>query len=177
MLMKFLLIAALCSTSYIFCSDGKHKGKDLDYKEDFYTAAIQDLKDANNLAEKKAVVQKKPDLLHQACIYGREEDISILIDAGYSVNTCDKSGYSPLHYAAAHDYKQASLLLVKTLLSYEADPNNPNNLPLQAALHRGYKCVAKALLEKGAQPTKTQIMELQKKWPDLISVIQPKPAN
>ena len=54
----------------------------------------------------------------------------LLIDSGSSVNSSDDLGYTPLHFAASHQFTD----LVKLLLANRADPNAASNY-LHTPLH------------------------------------------
>ncbi|KAM9539470.1 NF-kappa-B inhibitor alpha-like [Salvelinus alpinus] len=94
--------------------------------------------------------------LHLAVQRGKEDIISMLIDAGANVNQRDLgSGRSPLHWAV----ESQSPRLVQLLLQGGADVDQPSyagHTALYCALHRPNKEVQALLKARGASDTQVQ---------------------
>jgi ankyrin repeat protein len=92
--------------------------------------------------------------LMMAALKGHYELVKQLVERGADVN---KTGWTPLHYAATNGH----LAIMELLLEQHAyiDAESPNGTtPLMMAAHYGTPAAVKLLLEAGADPTlKNQI--------------------
>ncbi|XP_043469300.1 serine/threonine-protein phosphatase 6 regulatory ankyrin repeat subunit C-like [Leptopilina heterotoma] len=98
----------------------------------------------NSLASRLAV--------YMAVEYGSEEILRVLLNAGYSVESCFENT-SPIHTAATFEHTR----LVKMLIGAGADVNSQTEelyTPLHFAAAAGQPMVVKLLLESGADPSK-----------------------
>lgn len=86
--------------------------------------------------------------LMMAALKGHLAQARTLIEKGADVN---KTGWTPLHYAATHGH----LPVIELLLEHHAyiDAQSPNGTtPLMMAAHYGTPAAVKLLLEEGADP-------------------------
>lgn len=94
--------------------------------------------------------------LMMASLQGNEEMVRLLIEKGAEIN---KSGWSPLHYAAARGH----ILIIKLLLSKSANINaqSPNQTTplMMAAMYGSYESV-KVLLDAGADVMQRNALNL-----------------
>ncbi|XP_043469331.1 serine/threonine-protein phosphatase 6 regulatory ankyrin repeat subunit C-like [Leptopilina heterotoma] len=98
----------------------------------------------NSLASRLAV--------YIAVEYGSEEILRVLLNAGYSVESCFENT-SPIHTAATFERTR----LVKMLIGAGADVNSQTKhlyTPLHFAAAAGQPMVVKLLLDSGADPSK-----------------------
>lgn len=94
--------------------------------------------------------------LHIAAIENNRKIINELatriVKSSRSLDTTNKYGFTPLHFAAAHN----SLIAINTLREYEADINfkNPINdfTPLDSAIQSDVQSSVEVLLQLGANP-------------------------
>jgi uncharacterized protein len=87
--------------------------------------------------------------LMMACLKGQIEMVKKLIGRDADIN---KTGWTPLHYAATGGH----VAIVELLLDQDAyiDAESPNGTtPLMMAAHYGSSAAVKVLLEAGADPT------------------------
>jgi uncharacterized protein len=87
--------------------------------------------------------------LMMACLKGQIEMVKKLISRDADVN---KTGWTPLHYAATGGH----VAIIELLLDQDAyiDAESPNGTtPLMMAAHYGSSAAVKVLLEAGADPT------------------------
>ena len=95
------------------------------------------------------------NLLTQAVKEKDLETIELLIKKGVDVNSKDKSGYTPLHWAAEYGHKK----IVELFLDNGSDVNTTADgycigaTPLHLAAWKGYTEVAQALIEAEAEVT------------------------
>lgn len=93
--------------------------------------------------------------LHRACIAGNLTLVRRLIDQGHPVNVRDNAGWSPLHEAANHGFKD----VVEVLLDNGASINDKGGTncdgvtPLHDACGNGVLEVVEMLLDRGANAT------------------------
>lgn len=117
-------------------------------------AALRDgsLKAARALMDAKNIDFDKPNragetALMMACLYGRMDLVRVMVeDRQVEIN---KTGWTPLHYAATNGH----LDIVKLLLDHSAyvDAESPNKTtPLMMAARGGHIEVVKLLLDEGA---------------------------
>lgn len=94
-----------------------------------------------------------PTVLHIACVVGRLDIISFLINKGANIKAKDKNGLTPLHYVARFGKSPKSLKLMSLLIDKGASINEPCNdgfTPLHLAVEGNEIENVKLLLDKGA---------------------------
>ncbi len=100
------------------------------------------------LLSSEALCREYP--LHQAARRGDGNQIRMLLEQGYDINTRDSNGYTALYSAAGAGQTQA----VKLLLQRGARADIPDNFvgytPLVQAAFMGHKETVKALIDGGA---------------------------
>lgn len=90
--------------------------------------------------------------IHDAVKLGDISQVNILLSRGVDVNTKDKYGFTPLHYAA-RDSNSYSKTLTKLLLEHGANINAKDlygTTPLHIASNLGNRSLVKVLVENGA---------------------------
>lgn len=68
--------------------------------------------------------------LHIACIQGRADAVSQLLDAGADPNTTDYNGYTPLHRSCAEGHSD----VIELLLQHQADTNMQSRMTMTTPL-------------------------------------------
>jgi len=89
--------------------------------------------------------------VHLAVLFGSDNVLSRLVAAGGNVNTRDRSGRAPLHFAC---FAPDGPKTVRMLLEYGADLNPKDNVgstPLDLAATVGEAQTVRALVSAGAQ--------------------------
>ena len=106
----------------------------------------------NHGADVKAPYKTSQTPLHLAASRGYGRIAGMLIAHGADVNARDATGATALSEAAwTGEAEMVRLLLSKGANASEANPDTGIDAPLHAAASRGYKEVAKALIEAGAR--------------------------
>lgn len=93
--------------------------------------------------------ESNKDIVHLAAHQGDTDVLKLLLDRGFSANTADKNGYTPLHYAASRGYDNIAELLLKS----GANPNATSGgieSPLGVACQNGFAKVVALLLKYNA---------------------------
>jgi len=88
-------------------------------------------------------------LSHTAASLGKTEVVHLLLSHNADVNSKDKKGRTPLHYASINKHVD----VIQLLLQYDADINiadETNSTPLHLASGDGHAVVAKLLIEHNA---------------------------
>jgi ankyrin repeat protein len=91
------------------------------------------------------------DALHYASAKGHTEVVDLLIKHGASVRY-DQPKYTPLHFAAYHNYKDIAELVIDAGADINA-VDNMGRTPLHEAAENGYGKMDELLLEHGADAT------------------------
>ena len=90
--------------------------------------------------------------IHLVAVRGNINSLELLVKAGISVNTKEKNGYTPLHFASFKGF----YLLCKKLIALQADVNATDNKGLTALIRAsmtGHKDIVLLLIEHGANVT------------------------
>ena len=87
--------------------------------------------------------------LMMAALKGHTDWVKRLIAAGADVN---KTGWTPLHYAATHGHLESIQLLLDAHAYIDAESPNQTT-PLMMAAHYGTRAAVQLLLDEGADPT------------------------
>ena len=122
-------------------------------------ACFELLRDAGaNLEARTGEDPQGSTVLHYAANSGSPELLSLLLEAGVNVSAANKSGYTPLHWAALGDVRR-STELVELLLKAGAAVNaktTPGGLnsewtPFEVALNKGHRRMWPLFLRAGAE--------------------------
>ncbi|WP_407315686.1 ankyrin repeat domain-containing protein [Pseudomonas sp. nanlin1] len=102
-------------------------------------------------ADAAAVQSQLRDYYFDAARNGRQDMLKEFIDAGYSLDTRDSSGFTALILAAYHGHREA----VQQLISAGADPcaqDKRGNTALMGAIFKGELSIAKDLMNANCSP-------------------------
>ena len=98
--------------------------------------------------------------LHQAAKHGHTDVVQVLLDGGAEPDKTNCAGYTPLHKVLLAFSDKARTDVVKLLLDGGAQPNKEDSngcTPLHLAAKYGRKEMVEQLLERGADPYKTDL--------------------
>ncbi|CAG9861802.1 unnamed protein product [Phyllotreta striolata] len=102
-----------------------------------------------------------------------KEFVEVLQQEEMSVNLVDQNGYTPLHIATLHGYKEIVTLLLEKGANINLSISDNIETPLSLAIKKGYEDIVKLLLHKGADINQ----RLPKGYAPLHSAIKAKNFN
>ena len=132
-------------------------GKGVTLGAKIYDAAVQ-----GNLDEVKSELSENPGLVNANdtfwewtplfwALSGRKDIAQFLISKGADVNTKDKRGYTPLHYAPYCSHTEIAEVLIANGADVDDANNGRGSTVLHLAARKGHKDLAEVLIDSGAQ--------------------------